>query len=277
MVHRVSGLYEFGCSICAVLPSGQRGQVSHEGLTPSGNRSLSLSLQMDDELQETVEAILGKGVTVLDCEKRSCVREEEVLLVNGVPVPLDCAEGAAIREALLRNSVPHCDLLNKLLLRAGILRAPVRLEAELSVKSSVVTREEVTVARAGHVVDERSRETKEDSFYTSSSSEVWEPVGVVRPSRSRSDASTSTGDASPPPRYYPPTALRGGATASSSSSVDEGVGGSPLRNGMRDCSLEDVVDRAPPRVQGVQATTSAVSSVITNAKVSVVKNGFNFL
>ncbi|XP_054279317.1 uncharacterized protein LOC128997686 [Macrosteles quadrilineatus] len=151
---------------------------------------------MDDtEIQETVESILGKGVKVVDCEKKSCVKEEEVLLVNGCPIKLEGEDGAAIREALLHGTVPHCDLLNQILVRAGILRAPVRLETSLSVKSSVVTREEVSVSRGGQVVDERSRETKEDNFYTSTTSEVWEPVGLIPdPSRSRSkiDSSTST-------------------------------------------------------------------------------------
>lgn len=157
---------------------------------------------MDDEIQETVESILGKGVKVVDCEKKSCVKEEEVLLINGCPIKLEGEDGAAIRQALLHGTVPHCDLLNQILVRAGILRAPVRLETSLSVKSSVVTREEVTVARGGQVVDERSRETKEDNFYTSTTSEVWEPVGVIRnPSDKRGaaavnkmDHSTSTSD-----------------------------------------------------------------------------------
>lgn len=134
---------------------------------------------MDDEIQETVESILGKGVVVVDCEKKSSIKEEEVLMVNGCPVSLDGDDGAAIKRALLRGDVPDCDLLNQILVRAGILRAPVHLETNLSVKSTVVTREEVTVARAGRVVDERSRETKEDNYYTSATSEVWEPVTVV--------------------------------------------------------------------------------------------------
>ncbi|KAK6633843.1 hypothetical protein RUM44_004450 [Polyplax serrata] len=132
---------------------------------------------MDDEIQETVESILGKGVKVVDCEKKSSIREEEVLLINGCPIPLEGEDGVAIREALIHGNVPNCDLLNQILIRAGILKAPVRLETSLSVKSSVVTREEVTVAKGGQIVDERTRETKEDNFYTSNTSEVWEPVG----------------------------------------------------------------------------------------------------
>lgn len=147
---------------------------------------------MDEEIQETVESILGKGVKVVDCEKKSCVKEEEVLLVNGCPIKLEGEDGAAIREALLHGTVPHCDLLNQILVRAGILRAPVRLETSLSVKSSIVTREEVTVARGGQVVDERSRETKENNFYTSTTSEIWEPIGIVHNNRlTKIDTATS--------------------------------------------------------------------------------------
>lgn len=76
----------------------------------------------DNEIQSTVESILGPGVKVVDCEKKQCVREEEVLLINGVPIALEGPDGAAIREALITGQVPQCDLLNKLLVRAGILR-----------------------------------------------------------------------------------------------------------------------------------------------------------
>lgn len=55
----------------------------------------------------------------------------------------------------------------------------MRLETSLQVKSSVVTREEVTVARGGRVVDERSRQTQEDNVYNSSTTETWEPAGTV--------------------------------------------------------------------------------------------------
>lgn len=135
---------------------------------------------MDDpEVQETVESILGKGVKVIDCEKKSTIREEEVLLINGLPVTLEGRDGLAIKQALLTGQVPPCDLLNTLLIRTGILKAPVKLETSLSVKTSTVTKEEVTVARDGKIVDERSREVKENNFYTSSSSEIWEPVKII--------------------------------------------------------------------------------------------------
>ncbi|KAK3922483.1 ATP-dependent helicase brm, partial [Frankliniella fusca] len=168
-------------------------------------------MDADLDLQETVEQLVGAGAQILDCEKSSVVREEEVLLVNGQPLHLQGQDGAAIRKALLAGHVPPHDLLNTVLendvykksnifrdkivhfewkyeacavwsgwqVRAGILRSPVRLETSLQVKSSVVTREEVTVARGGRVVDERSRQTQEDNVYNSSTTETWEPaVGV---------------------------------------------------------------------------------------------------
>lgn len=135
---------------------------------------------MDDpEIQETVEQILGKRVKVVDCEKKSSIKEEEVLLINGVPVALEGKDGMAIKQALITGQVPPCDLLNTLLIKTGILRAPVKLDTSLSVKSTTVTKEEVTVSRDGKVVDERSRETKEHNYYTSATTEVYEPVRII--------------------------------------------------------------------------------------------------
>ncbi|KAJ1521527.1 hypothetical protein ONE63_003190 [Megalurothrips usitatus] len=159
---------------------------------------------MDAELQETVEQLVGAGAQVLDCEKRSVVREEEVLLVNGQPLQLQGADGVAIRKALLAGHVPH-DLLNTV--RAGILRSPVRLETSLQVKSSVVTREEVTVARGGRVVDEHSRQTQEDNVYNSSTTETWEPApaaGAAAPAAAASAALAAPRRPGPPPGEYPP-------------------------------------------------------------------------
>ncbi|KAG5891691.1 hypothetical protein JTB14_021161 [Gonioctena quinquepunctata] len=135
---------------------------------------------MDDpEIQETVESILGKGAKVLDCVKTSSIKEEEVLYINGIPVTLEGTDGMAIKQALITGQVPPCDLLNTLLIKTGILKAPVKLDTSLSVKSTTVTKEEVTVSRAGKVVDERSRETKEQNFYTSALTEVFEPIKII--------------------------------------------------------------------------------------------------
>lgn len=238
---------------------------------------------MDDEIQETVESILGKGAVVVDCEKKSSVKEEEVLLVNGCPVSLDGDDGAAIKRALLRGDVPDCDLLNQILVRAGILRAPVHLETNLSVKSTVVTREEVTVARAGRVVDERSRETKEDNYYTSATSEVWEPVTVFNGSpaaaaaKKRTAAATeATTNATAAPTPPPPPAAKYKETVTTSSKrtedgVDCGAGrppddfahtahvtdGDSLANGIRVIKLNGIHDPRGDYGMPVMATAGS--------------------
>lgn len=134
---------------------------------------------MDEEILKTVEAVLGKGVEIVDCQKTKSVHEEEILLINGQPVKLEGKDAAAIKKALMTGQIPPCDLLNSILFQAGILRQPVRLETSLSVKTSLTTTEEIRVAKNGLILDERSLETKEDNYYTSSCSEVWEPIGKV--------------------------------------------------------------------------------------------------
>lgn len=46
-------------------------------------------------------------------------------------------------------------------------------------KSTTVIKEEVTVSRDGKVVDERSRETKDHSYYTSAMTEIFEPIKII--------------------------------------------------------------------------------------------------
>lgn len=135
---------------------------------------------MDDpEIKETVESILGKGVKLVDCEKKSSIQEEEILFINGRRVTLEGKDGRAIKQALITGQVPPCDLLNTLLIKTGILKAPVKLDTSLSVNTTTVTKEEVVVSKDGKVVDERSRETKEHNFYTSAVSEVYEPIKII--------------------------------------------------------------------------------------------------
>ncbi|EAT47253.1 AAEL001604-PA [Aedes aegypti] len=135
---------------------------------------------MDDEILKTVESMLGTNIQVVDCEKTQTIREEEVLLINGVPVTLEGTDGNAIKKALIAGEIPSCEMLNQLLFRAGVLRQPVQLETSLSVKTSTVTTEDITIARNGQILDERSCETKENNYYTSTSNEIWEPVSRLK-------------------------------------------------------------------------------------------------
>lgn len=100
-----------------------RGPKHWHAIVITFSNDLSFLRNMDDsEIQSTVESILGPGVKVIDCEKKNCIREEEVLLINGVPIALEGPDGVAIREAMITGQIPPCDLLNQILVRAGILR-----------------------------------------------------------------------------------------------------------------------------------------------------------
>ncbi|XP_065568388.1 ras-GEF domain-containing family member 1B-like isoform X2 [Artemia franciscana] len=129
---------------------------------------------LDDlQIRETVESLLGKGTQVLDVQKTTSVKEEEVVLVNGTPVVLSGPEGETIKNCLMNGSVPPPELLQQLLRRAGLLVTPVRVDSSLTVKTTTINKDTVTVKRNGVVVDERCKEVKEEDVLTSSASDLW--------------------------------------------------------------------------------------------------------
>lgn len=126
-----------------------------------------------------VESLFGKDVKIVDCETSSSVQQEEVLLINGVPVKLDglpADDARAIKSALLDGQMPAVEHLNQLLLRAGLTQQPIEVETSLTVKSSLTTTEEVLVSRNGQVLDERCVETKEQFNHQSHQKEIWQPL-----------------------------------------------------------------------------------------------------
>lgn len=133
----------------------------------------------DDQILKTIESMLGKNIEIVDCEHTETVRNEEILLINGIRVNLNGKDGDEIKKALVTGQVPSCDLINKLLFNAGIIKKSVRLETTLNVKSTTVSNEEVTIEKDGKLLDEKSSETKEDNFYTSSCTEIWEPIKII--------------------------------------------------------------------------------------------------
>lgn len=133
----------------------------------------------DDQILKTIESMLGKNIQIVDCEHTETVRKEEIILINGIPVNLNGKDGDEIKKALVTGQVPSCDLINKLLFNAGIIKKSVRLETTLNVKSTTVSNEEVTIKKDGKLLDEKSSETKEDNFYTSSCTEIWEPIKII--------------------------------------------------------------------------------------------------
>ncbi|XP_055684324.1 ras-GEF domain-containing family member 1B-like [Lutzomyia longipalpis] len=192
----------------------------------------------EQDLLKTVESVLGKNCVIVDCETTSTVREEEVLTINGVPVRLDGNEQDAIKTALSSGQVPPCELLNQILYQAGILRQPVRLETSLSIKSSIVHTEEVSVARDGRILDERVREKKENNCYTSSCTEIWEPVGSRRQpakvTQKLGDTPSSSGCSIPPASSCKLTADgRSTTSAGTISNSDSGHHGNTSRTTIR--------------------------------------------
>ncbi|XP_017093892.2 ras-GEF domain-containing family member 1C [Drosophila bipectinata] len=134
---------------------------------------------MDEDILNAVESMFGKDVKIVDCETSSSLQQEEVLLVNGVPVKLDgipADDASAIKAALLEGQMPSVDHLNQLLFRAGLAQQPIEVETSLTVKSSLTTTEEVLVSRNGQILDERTVETKENFNHQSHQKEIWHPV-----------------------------------------------------------------------------------------------------
>lgn len=177
-------------------------------------------------------------------------------------------------------------------------RAPVRLETSLSVKSSVVTKEEVTVARGGKVVDERSRETKENNYYASSTSEIWEPVGIVHRPRNikpfdSSDDSRPNSNASSDQGYTTNASSnqvlreRGGAAIIAGCPICEDndpdcarrclAGLDGLGDGIHNCYVGINGAGESVKVPGVQTTTSAVSIHISILFFHRLPTGFSYL
>jgi hypothetical protein len=90
-----------------------------------------------------VQEFLGPDRKIIGVDKKVTIRETEVIMVNGTPIALEGEEGEAIKECLLRGSMPAQDLLNHLLLKAGLLVAPKRqiVQADVKVNTAVTTTE----------------------------------------------------------------------------------------------------------------------------------------
>jgi hypothetical protein len=94
-------------------------------------------------VDRAVQEFLGPDRKIIGVDKKVTIRETEVIMVNGTPIALEGEEGEAIKECLLRGSMPAQDLLNHLLLKAGLLVAPKRqiVQADVKVNTAVTTTE----------------------------------------------------------------------------------------------------------------------------------------
>ena len=94
-------------------------------------------------VDRAVQDFLGPDRKIIGVDKKVTVRETEVIMVNGTPIALEGEEGDAIKECLLRGSMPAQDLLNHLLLKAGLIVVPKRqiVQADVKVNTAVTTTE----------------------------------------------------------------------------------------------------------------------------------------
>lgn len=129
------------------------------------------------------------------------------------------------------------------------------------------------MAREGKVVDERSRETKENNFYTSSTSELWEPVGIIHRPRNvkpfdSSDESRPNSNASSDQGYTTNNSNNNVLRERGSASIGCPICEDTHANCERHClsGLAGLGNKVP----GVQTSTSVVSTDI-NCKEKYLK------
>jgi len=101
----------------------------------------------DLDIQRKVESLTGKGTRVLDCEKSSWFQQEEILLVNGFPVPLQGDEGRRIKEFMQSGKVLPPELVNLILRRAGILSSAAAGGGGVEFEATTVESRSITKTR----------------------------------------------------------------------------------------------------------------------------------
>ena len=156
-------------------------QINHVEMSSTMSGPLRTTTEPVTEEEEAaavaaVQEMLGPGQEVVSVEKNVSVKEEEVLLVNGTPITLEGEEGQAIKECLLKGAIPNQDLINHLLIKAGLLLKPVKVSTELTVTNSTTHSENVFLHKNGEIVDEKCRERKEVNTFSSAVEEDWLPV-----------------------------------------------------------------------------------------------------
>ena len=68
------------------------------------------------------------------------------------------------------------DLINHLLIKAGLLLKPMKVSTELNVKSSTTRSENVFLHKNGEILDEQCRQRSEIQEYRSEVEEDWQPI-----------------------------------------------------------------------------------------------------
>lgn len=127
-------------------------------------------------IQNTVESMLGNNMRIIDCETKTSVKQEELFLINGKPINLDDTENAALKNVFLTGEIPACSVMNDILIRAGILERNVNIETSMTVKSSIVSKEEIQIAEKGTLLKSSVNQSNEENLYSSYTSEIWSNI-----------------------------------------------------------------------------------------------------
>jgi hypothetical protein len=160
----------------AVTAISHGGSTAGAAVTTVRKETVPVTAEERAAAVQAVKEMLGPGQEIVSVEKNVCVREEEVLLVNGTPITLEGEEGRAIKDCLLKGSIPNQDLINHLLLKAGLLRQPVKVQTSLNVKSSNTQAENIFLHKNGTILDENCSQRTEVKEYTSKADETWVPA-----------------------------------------------------------------------------------------------------
>lgn len=140
--------------------------------------------EIDDlDIQSKVESLVGKGAKILDCVKSSWFQQEQILLVDGYPVPLEGEEGQRIKVAMEAGQIPPHEMLSEILRRAGILREGGSLETTSQTRCITKTRDSVILRNeSGKVLDGSEREVEDCLGMSSETDDIWShgPVNSIK-------------------------------------------------------------------------------------------------
>lgn len=130
----------------------------------------ALSSTEINKVQQTVADLLGPDQKIVGVEKKVIVKEEEVIMVNGTPIALEGQEGQAIKDCLLKGTIPNQDLLNHLLAKAGLIVVPGKaVKSCLNLTQATTTHESAFLHDAnGQVLDHRMAQAKDISRHFTS-------------------------------------------------------------------------------------------------------------
>lgn len=129
-------------------------------------------------VQDTIKDMLGENMKIIDCETTTYISQEELLFINGTQVKLNECDSETLSSVLVTGDLPACSVMNDILIRAGILQRNFNIESSLTVKSTVVLKEDIQITEKGTILNSTSNQTKDDNIYSSFCSEIWQSLPI---------------------------------------------------------------------------------------------------